>query len=230
MTSANLTALLLTLIGSTTFAQELPPPVQRFAPPVRQAQVLNQDSPPPGSARQDPGYSVAQEELARRQIRLEPPAPEQLFRLESEDELEERLRQEAFDEFKLGQSMEFTPFPELPPLTDQEFQPRMFPRQAMLIEPSFVNYGRLYFEDLSHERYGWDYGFFQPLISTSRFFKDLVFLPHNAASQPFCHYESNAGYCLPGDPVPYMMYPPEISVLGLGAQAGVVLGLGGIFP
>jgi hypothetical protein len=43
-------------------------------------------------------------------------------------------------------------------------------------------------------------------------------------------YECNAGYYLPGDPMPFLLYPPELSFSGALAEAAII-GLGfAIFP
>ena len=89
-------------------------------------------------------------------------------------------------------------------------------------EPNYVVYRRLYFEDKNSERYGWDLGPIQPLVSTLCFFKDVALWPHNFASYPCRRFDTSAGQCLPGDPVPYICYPPEFTTAGLLAEAGVI--------
>ena len=99
-----------------------------------------------------------------------------------------------------------------------------------LIEPPYVCYHRLYFEQINAERYGWDLGLVHPLVSASVFFWDVAWLPYHAFTEPLRRYECNAGYCLPGDAVPLLFYPPELNLAGVLAEAAVV-GLGfAIFP
>ena len=62
----------------------------------------------------------------------------------------------------------------------------------------------------------------QPIVSTLYFLKDMALLPHNFASFPCRRFDTNAGQCLPGDPVPYLCYPPEMTWTGLLAEAGVI--------
>ena len=62
----------------------------------------------------------------------------------------------------------------------------------------------------------------QPLVSTLCFFKDTLLLPHNFASYPCRRFDTDAGQCRPGDPVPYIIYPPEITGTGLMAEVGAV--------
>jgi hypothetical protein len=42
--------------------------------------------------------------------------------------------------------------------------------------------------------------------------------------------ESSAGYCLPGDPTPYLCYPPGITLTGSAAEVAVAFALLAIFP
>jgi hypothetical protein len=49
-------------------------------------------------------------------------------------------------------------------------------------------------------------------------------------TEPFRCYECSAGYCLPGDPTPLALYPPQLNLSGLIAQAGTVAGVSAIFP
>lgn len=163
----------------------------------------------------------------RDQSLFEPPSPESLFsRLDSEKMFEQRLRQ---------QGMQRTPpetvrFPDRPLLTRAQFAGRSFPRQVALAEPEFVCYKRLYFEEKNAERYGWDLGFIQPIVSTLYFYKDVALFPHNFFTQPCRRYECSAGYCLPGDPVPYIFYPPELSLTGSIAEAALAVGLFAVIP
>ena len=152
-------------------------------------------------------------------IRLEPPGRERLFgSRDSERELEERMRQERRDT-GTGDPIQFPPKPEL---TDQAYQPRQFAPMVELVEPIYVVHRRLYFEEVNSERYGWDLGIAQPVVSTLAFFKDTLLFPHNFASYPCRRFDTNAGRCLPGDPVPYILYPPEFTREGLLAEVGAV--------
>ncbi len=149
------------------------------------------------------------------------PGPEELFRLESERTFKERLEQEARD------NNEFKPllYPTDPVISEEPYQPRRFPRRVKLVEPAYVCYNRPFFEQLNFDRYGWDVGPATPVLQLSKFYWDVFFLPYHAGTQPFRHYESNAGYCLPGDPVPFYIYPPKLSVTGTLMQ-GIAIGGG----
>jgi hypothetical protein len=161
-------------------------------------------------------------------LSLEPPGPQRVFQLDSEAQLQERWRQQGRDE-GLPDPIQF-PDESIGLVAKGPYLGRHFAQRDMLVEPSYVCYGRLFFEDQNSERYGWDLGFFQPFLSAGIFYWDLATLPYRFWTNPCRWYECSAGYCLPGDPVPYLIYPPELSVTGAVAEAGAVLGLLAIFP
>jgi hypothetical protein len=178
---------------------------------------------PPEKGRDMRAPSEALEEEV--QIQLEPPGPEAVFKRESERNFMERLRQ-----ISRQQKTTRYDFPDEPVLSTEKYAGRNFPPMNQLVEPNYLCYGRLLFEDKNSERYGWDLGFIQPFVSTGIFFWDMVALPYHSATAPCRCFECNAGYCLPGDPVPYLLYPPELSLTGLAWEAGVVVALFAIFP
>jgi hypothetical protein len=160
------------------------------------------------------------------QIQFTPPGPERLFRLESERALQERMRLEALER----PTHERIQFPEEPVVSTEQYVDRMFPPATETVEPSYVCYGRLYFEDKNTERYGWDLGFIQPFVSAAAFYWDVVTLPYHIGTEPCRKFECSAGYGLPGDPVPLLWYPPEFSLTGAFLEAATIVSLFGIFP
>jgi hypothetical protein len=175
---------------------------------------------------QQPAVQPTPAEESGYQIQLEPPSRDRWLRVESEKSLMERLQQESIDRG----STEKLEFPKEPPLTVEKFLARDWPTRSLIVEPNYVCYGRLYFEDKNSERYGWDLGFIQPFVSSALFFKDFALLPYHFGTDPCRYCECSAGYCLPGDPVPYLCYPPELSVTGAITEAAVIGGLVAIFP
>lgn len=163
-------------------------------------------------------------------FQLIPASTERLFgpgaTLKSEASLDEQIRQEGREKTP----PERTVFPEEKPVTGTRYTDHVFAPQVCLAEPYYVNYKRLYFQDLNTERYGWELGPVQPLVSTGLFFTDLALLPYHWASRPFDCVQSSAGYCLPGDPVPYLCYPPNLSVTGAVGEAAAVIAVLAIFP
>ncbi len=161
------------------------------------------------------------------QILLEPPSPQALFhRLDSDKALEARMRQQALQR----KPPEPVQWPEQPVVSNEKFKERAFARSTMIAEPTFVTYNRLYFEEKNSERYGWDLGVLQPVVSSGVFVKDYLFLPYKIAANPLKRGDTSAGECWPGDPVPYILYPPDVSVPGSMLEAAVVVGLIAIFP
>ncbi|MCS6977217.1 MAG: hypothetical protein NZM31_09460 [Gemmatales bacterium] len=160
-------------------------------------------------------------------IELEPPGPKRLFRLESEQALIERVRQEARDR---GERAIFPPPVELPD-QDRPYRPgRPWHVGVVRIVPNYVCYHPLYFEEKNTERYGWDWSIFQPIVSTGAFYADVLIFPYNVGVLPPWACECNAGYFLPGDPVPYYFYVPPFSWKGAALQTSVIAGGIAVFP
>jgi hypothetical protein len=160
-------------------------------------------------------------------IQLEPPGPQRLFKLESEAAFFERMRQEA----RQRPTPERIEFPAEPVVsTQQVFAGRYFPPMTETVEPAYVCYGRLFFEVKNLERYGWDLGPLSPALELAMFTFDTATLPYHLFTDPCRKCECNAGYCLPGDPVPFMLYPPGLSVTGLLAESAVVVAIPFLLP
>jgi hypothetical protein len=157
-------------------------------------------------------------------IPLEPPGRERLLQLKSEAGLFESWRIEAKQ--KTGERITF---PEAPVLSREPYRGRSWPERTMTAEPYYVNYERLFFEELNAERYGWDLGFFGAAVSSGYFFKDVALFPYHVFTDPCRRFDSSAGYCLPGDPVPYRLYPEGLSATGAIAEAGTIVALFAIF-
>jgi hypothetical protein len=167
------------------------------------------------------------EEAQEYNIRLTPPGPETLFRRDSEAQLLERMRQEALSQPRPDR-IEFPH--EEPYLTKEPYQKRRFPPISGTVEPNYTAYRRLNFEQINFERYGWDLGIVTPFLSAAVFFKDVLFLPYHAGTEVCRRYEVNSGYCLPGTPVPLLLYPPQFSLLGTFFEASAVAGVLLVFP
>jgi hypothetical protein len=130
------------------------------------------------------------------------PSQKQLFRLESEKALRERVKREIKGE--LGEFPDSTIV-----LSKTPYVKRYWDPLAEVVEPYYTVYRRLYFEQINAERYGWDFGYMHPLIATGTFYWDFATLPFQFIADPCRRYEYNSGYCLPGDPVPLLLYPPH---------------------
>jgi hypothetical protein len=157
-------------------------------------------------------------------INVKEPTPDQLFRLQSEAAWRQRL---AAEDRKAGRPAPIFP-PEAPP--SGPFVGRSWGPQTVFVEPSYVCYGRLLFEQINAERYGWDLGPIHPLVATAKFYADVAVLPYKLATHPCCPCECSAGYCLPGSCIPLLLYPPECSASGLLAEAATIGVLLAVFP
>ncbi len=158
---------------------------------------------------------------------LQLPGPDRVFGvLESAESFKLRL----INKEKASAQSERLEFPAEPVLAKGRFAGRTWPESHTLAEPNYVCHKRLYFEQKNFERYGWDLGPVTPLVSAGTFYKDVAFFPYHWGTDLFRNYECSAGYCMPGDPVPLLLYPPELSATGLLAEAAVVGGLIVIFP
>lgn len=138
-------------------------------------------------------------------IKVDPPGPSELFRLESEMDWRERMRRDA------RQTSPFSrlEFPEGPRArATQTGIIRTWPLQTEFVEPNYLCHRRLFFEEINTERYGWSLGVLQPFASVGVYHGNLAALPFRLLAAPYPSYECSAGYCLPGDPVPYLLLPP----------------------
>jgi hypothetical protein len=219
------------------FVPPPPPPPATTQRPVSESKVTAQPArqlpaPMPPIQRtffQQPrerGPVTSPEQAEETLIQLVPPGPQRIFQLDSEAALQERMRQEARQRVPAERIV----FPEEPVVGRGPYVPREFPPQTMLVEPQYVCYDRLFFEQKNSERYGWDLGFIQPFVSSGVFYWDLITFPYHFWSNPCQHCECSAGYCLPGDPVPFLIYPPQVSLLGAVMEAGTAVALFAIFP
>jgi hypothetical protein len=177
---------------------------------------------PPGS-----GGPITPEETQAYNIHIEPPGPEAVFgHLESEYSFFQRLRQEDRASSPPGVSI----FPREPILSTQRYYGRCWPQLAEVAEPNYVCYGRLMYEQKNFERGGWDLGFITPVVSALEFYGDFITMPYHRGTDICRCFECSAGYCLPGDPVPFLLYPPELSVSGALTEVAAVAAVVAIFP
>jgi hypothetical protein len=152
-------------------------------------------------------------------IQTEPPDPARLFERDSEASWKTRIVE--LSRRKMGGPRII--FPDYEPLARTPLAPRFFPPLTELVEPGFVMHGRLLFEQPNLERYGWDLGILTPAVSAVGFYKDVVLLPYHWWTRPLQRYDTSAGKCLPGDPTPLLLYPPELSLTGLIGEAGAII-------
>lgn len=175
----------------------------------------------------DPQSRREERRAAQLELPLDLPGPERLFRRETETEVFERIRQQDRQSGGSGRVL----FPERTPVTkDTNYVPMAFPVSTLLVEPAYVSHGRLFFEQRDYERHAWDLGVLQSPVCLGRFWFDCITLPYHSGTRPFQRYDTSAGKCIPGDPTPMYLYPPEFSLTGLILQAGSAAAIGFIFP
>jgi hypothetical protein len=163
------------------------------------------------------------------QIQLEPPGLERLSRLDSDVALQERIRQETLTH----DQNERVTFPESPILSRERYKGRgkLWKPLQLTVEPDFTIYHRLFFEDQNSERYGWELGELQPLVSVGRFYLDVATAPLKLGNTLCVGWrDASNGHCLPGDPVPYELYPPVVTLPGTLTELGTIAALIAIFP
>lgn len=163
------------------------------------------------------------------QIQLEPPGIERLaLSMATDLDLQVRIRQDTLKRDK----NEIVVFPEEPILSRDRYFGRggIWPQRGVIAEPSYVCYNKLFFEDKNAERYGWELGMLQPFVSTGLFLYDVMAFPMHCAARPCDKMECSAGYCLPGDPTPFRIYPPGFTTTGTAAELAVIMALIVIFP
>jgi hypothetical protein len=156
--------------------------------------------------------------------------PNQVVRVESEANFKRRLSQQVRQKTSATGIPDRAVFPEEPVVSTKAYVARLFPEQSLLVEPNYVCYGPLWFQERNAERFGWDLGIMQPPLQAGIFFADVVTLPYHMGAN-LCHGpECSAGQCLPGDPVPYRLYPPNLSLAGSVLEVGAIAGAFAVFP
>jgi hypothetical protein len=115
-------------------------------------------------------------------------------------DLRERIRQDA-----MQAGRQPPPFPTEPTPTSDEAPPPPVPPAVAFVEPAYVCHGRLMFEQINSERDGWDMGGIQAIALAGDFYLKVLTSPGRRLID-FCRcYDTDAGLCLPGDPVPFVI-------------------------
>ena len=147
--------------------------------------------------------------------------------MQSDEHLKERIRQEN-RERKTCPNASFSP--SIRSISTDTYNGRKWDPMRLEVAPYYVCHGRLHFQQINFERHGWDLGIFQPLISAASFLFDFVTLPYHLAMEPCRYFEYNTGWCLPGDPVPLLLYPLELSANWICRRGRTILTLVAVFP
>lgn len=173
--------------------------------PVRPPSPLPAETKPLAQKPVQPPTTDQKNQLAvEEEGRFTPPNRDQLYQVDSESTLAERIRQ-------LRKSLSKTPldFPDEDSMRIKTtLERRHFPESKAVEAASYVVYNPLYFQQINTERYGWELGVFQPLVGTAQFYGDVLLFPYKVAVNPPWACEANAGYALPGDAEPLRFLTP----------------------
>jgi hypothetical protein len=156
------------------------------------------------------------------------PEKPNIFRLESDAELDARILRET-----KATKGDLLPTPTSPIGAGKVYQPKTVGYAPIRrnLEPNYVVHRKLFFEEANGERTGWDLGVIQPAVSTMHFFKDFLMLPHNLAAAACSNrWDTSAGKCAPNGYTPYYLYPPGFTVTGLMGMSVFYTGFAFIFP
>jgi hypothetical protein len=241
-------AVLLVLVGGPVAAQHSGHPAGRNpaaspvdtwnVPPVRP--VAAQEKKPDPNDTRTAEQKQKDEEAASRARYVRFPARDDVFAFPNDARLEkailDRLRKDE-EAYKRDPFAKYPPtltFPALPSVGgDVAYQPKTisYPPMRVNHEPLYVVHRRLHFEEKNAERYGWDLGIIQPLVSAAYFYKDVLLWPNSLASGvAYGFWDTNVGKCLPGSPTPYMLYPPGLTITGTVVEGLFVTGVAFAIP
>jgi hypothetical protein len=95
--------------------------------------------------------------------------------------------------------------------------------------PAFYN-RPLYFQEVNLERYGYNWGIFQPVVSGAWFYVKIPLLPYMMTVHPPCECSYSLGYYRPGSCVPYQINWPEVRLDAALVEAGFITGLCFLIP
>ena len=120
--------------------------------------------------------------------------------------------------------------PEVRPLSTELYTPRPVRPVQYRWAASNIAYNPLYFQDVSLERYGHNYGLLQPVVSVGKFGTQLIGLPYQMALDPPCKCVYPLGYYRPGDCAPKLHYQIPLNARAALVQAAAVSGVALILP
>lgn len=215
----------------------IPPPLPATPPPGYPAVVQTPapERPQPTTSqkpRQDLGKPIEEDPRKRDEWARLPPR-QAIFQMYTDEKLQDIIIRSVARENKIDPSR--LQFPDLdvvrnrlvPPGTTYTPKTAYLPPGQILYEPNYVVHRRLHFEEKNAERYGWDFGIVQPLVSTAYFWKDALLWPNSLGTGLVTGFwDTSAGKCLPGSPVPYLLYPPNLTATGMMLEGGIITGVG----
>ena len=135
------------------------------------------------------------------------------------------LKDEDGQQLELPENAARTLFSKQAPIRHRVGQSREWSVTAYEWQPTEFCHGPLYFEEINLERYGNEFCYLQPAISSVHFFGTLPLLPYKtAADSPIdCIYE--LGHFRPGNLIPFRHHRIPFDFWAALYQGGVVTGL-----
>ena len=82
----------------------------------------------------------------------------------------------------------------------------------------------LYFEEINLERYGYNYGHLQPIVSAAHFFATIPLLPYEMTVHPPHEEVYSLGYYRPGDAAPRQRRRIELRADAGAMETAAVIG------
>jgi hypothetical protein len=216
-----------------THPRYVPPPLPAMPPPGYPAAVQTPaPEPRESSTSQKPRQETrpAEDDPQKRAQWTRLPGRNVIFQMYTDPALEKIIVDFVANENKIDPAK--IPFPPVvnrvaPPGAVYTPKTVNYPPGKVFYEPSYVVHRRLHFEEKNAERYGWDFGIVQPVISTLYFYKDTLLWPNSLGTGLVTGFwDTSAGKCLPGSPVPYLLYPPNITMTGMLFEGGLLTGIG----
>lgn len=192
-------------------------------PEVKQPEVAQPEAQPAVQPKVPPVKETEAKPLPPEVTQL--PGRDKIFLMYDDATLHKVILEHA-KKTKVGATL---PFPQLPPVVPPgtQYVSRTGTQEPLraVYEPGFVVHRRLHFEEKNSERYGWDLGFASPFVSTAAFYKDVLLWPNSLASGAvYGFWDTSAGKCLPGSPIPYYLYPPGLTITGTATEGLVITG------
>ena len=212
----------------------VPPPLPAIQPGYP-ALVQEPAPTPPPTMSQKPNQELTkpiEDDLKKREEATRLPSRQAIFQMYTDQALQKIIIDTVAGENKLDPST--LRFPDLevvrnrlvPPGTTYVAKTVNYPPGQAYYEPHYVVHRRLHFEEKNAERYGWDFGFVQPFVSTLYFYKDALLWPNSLGTGLVTGFwDASAGKCLPGSPVPYKLYPPSLTATGMMLEGGIITGV-----
>src|SRR5262249_7751821 len=136
--------------------------------------------------------------------------PNPVTRVESEANFNRRYAQKVREKPPTADSAigQRAIFPKEPLVSREPYSRRLLAPMTTFVQPTCVCHGPPLFEQRNMAGGGWALGIIQPFVSGGVFVADALTLPYHLGASVCRWPDCSAGKCLPGDPTPFLLYPP----------------------